>query len=457
MMSKVKIVAIAKDEGAYIAEWIFHHLYFGFDAIDVYVNRTTDNTCDILDAIAKKYPNVNYTYVNWIDMVDECVNIRMQHITYAQAFSAEQKNKVFSHILFIDIDEFWTPLNFKDSIHDCISLIPEHTCISFQWFNILGEKTEFVYLSQSVAGFYDPLVKSICSTNADIEKMQLHLPIFNQNEKFKGYFLSDGSRFVHSKNSHQVLDPSQTQTIRQYVILHRMFRSEIEYISLLHRGNPEKSNNIKLNRKLGFLKISEDQNIIEFDNKGYGKYVKSREDFFIKIQINNELTKAKDFVLKRAELTYESLPAELNSNHRKVTRILKGLKNTRIMAILDNTQQVRKNIENDKLEFSNIDINNFEKPEHIIAEISSIFESCGDKEVANKIREKQKLICLNIKNFKEPADILRDIALIFERNNDIDQACKVMQEAYLLRTDGPKIQNKLKQYKEIIQKRKKNA
>ena len=46
---KVKVVAIAKDEGAYIAEWIFHHLYFGFDAIDIYVNRTTDNTCQNLN------------------------------------------------------------------------------------------------------------------------------------------------------------------------------------------------------------------------------------------------------------------------------------------------------------------------------------------------------------------------------------------------------------------------
>ena len=29
----VKIIAIAKDEGAYLAEWIHHHLYFGFSEI----------------------------------------------------------------------------------------------------------------------------------------------------------------------------------------------------------------------------------------------------------------------------------------------------------------------------------------------------------------------------------------------------------------------------------------
>jgi hypothetical protein len=41
---KVKLVAIAKDEAAYLPDWIFHHIYFGFDHISVYVNNTTDNT-----------------------------------------------------------------------------------------------------------------------------------------------------------------------------------------------------------------------------------------------------------------------------------------------------------------------------------------------------------------------------------------------------------------------------
>lgn len=47
MAMKVKLVAIAKDEAAYLPDWIFHHLYFGFDSIDIYVNNTTDNTYDL--------------------------------------------------------------------------------------------------------------------------------------------------------------------------------------------------------------------------------------------------------------------------------------------------------------------------------------------------------------------------------------------------------------------------
>ena len=51
MKNKVKLVAIAKDEGAYLVDWIFHHLYFGFYAIDIYVNRTSDNTFEIADKL----------------------------------------------------------------------------------------------------------------------------------------------------------------------------------------------------------------------------------------------------------------------------------------------------------------------------------------------------------------------------------------------------------------------
>ena len=49
---KIKLVAIAKDEAAYLPEWIFHHLYFGFDAIDIYVNNTTDNTHELSQYLA---------------------------------------------------------------------------------------------------------------------------------------------------------------------------------------------------------------------------------------------------------------------------------------------------------------------------------------------------------------------------------------------------------------------
>ena len=59
-----RLVAIAKDEASYIADWIHHHLYFGFDQIHVYVNRTTDNTIAILKEITKRYTGVSFEVVH---------------------------------------------------------------------------------------------------------------------------------------------------------------------------------------------------------------------------------------------------------------------------------------------------------------------------------------------------------------------------------------------------------
>ncbi len=446
-MSKVKIVAIAKDEGAYIAEWVFHHLYFGFDAIDIYINRTTDNTTNILDKISSQYPNINYFYADWIDMHPKQVSHYMQKIIYSQAFKEEQYKDDFTHILFIDIDEFWTPLNFRDSIHSCLLSLPKNVSISFQWFNILGEKVPFNYITKSINGFTTHQIKSICPLNADIDMMGIHLSKFHKNNKFKGYFLSDGSSFVHNKDKLECLTKTQAKVMRPCIILHRMFRSEIEYISLLYKGRAGDNSSIKLNR-MGFIETIEIKNSIDFDDNSYSQYEKEREIFIIKLHINDELEKAKEFVLKRAQLTIAALPQELNNNYENIFKVLSGLRNAQIISILEDTKEDRKIIEKYKLEFSNINIDSFEKTEDILGEISSVFKKYGDQQTVDNINKDWVLICENIRSIKMTADVLRNMAFVYERKNNIDQAYKIMQKALWLRPSGLLIQEKLKKYKE---------
>ena len=51
MKNNVALVAIASNEQAYLSEWIFHHLWFGFDPILVLVNRSDDATEAVLEQI----------------------------------------------------------------------------------------------------------------------------------------------------------------------------------------------------------------------------------------------------------------------------------------------------------------------------------------------------------------------------------------------------------------------
>lgn len=77
---KVKLVAVAKDESAYLAEWCAHHLYFGFDEITVYLNRTTDNSCDVLSRLSVIDNRVKTRYCDWVDWLPRNTSRQLQKL-----------------------------------------------------------------------------------------------------------------------------------------------------------------------------------------------------------------------------------------------------------------------------------------------------------------------------------------------------------------------------------------
>jgi hypothetical protein len=55
----IHLTGCAKNEAAYLPEWIFHHLNIGFNSIKVYVNNTDDNSIEVLNKIIKHHPQVS--------------------------------------------------------------------------------------------------------------------------------------------------------------------------------------------------------------------------------------------------------------------------------------------------------------------------------------------------------------------------------------------------------------
>ena len=49
MEAKIKLVAIAKNEAAYLPQWIHHHFSIGFNEIEIFINDTTDNSLAICE------------------------------------------------------------------------------------------------------------------------------------------------------------------------------------------------------------------------------------------------------------------------------------------------------------------------------------------------------------------------------------------------------------------------
>jgi len=114
-MAKVKLVAVAKDEAAYLPEWIFHHLTIGFDEIDIHVNNTTDNTWELQNKL-KALPQVNFIDA---DPIFSGGYVFPQEEVYEQALLSARAEG-FTHMMFLDIDEFWFSPSIEFSIKDFI-------------------------------------------------------------------------------------------------------------------------------------------------------------------------------------------------------------------------------------------------------------------------------------------------------------------------------------------------
>jgi len=332
-MNKIKLVAIAKDEAAYLPEWIFHHLYFGFHEIEILINRTTDNTEDLLSKIIDKFPQVSFRKVDWIDTTPPSHFI--QYIAYAESYNRASIDNSLSHLCFLDIDELWVPSDFKSSISDIVKQALPFDTLSFHWLNVLNEE-EFSHLEREVHVQPAPTVKSIINLSSEIEKIQLHLPMLKSNSGIQK--LSNGQPFLHSSKERQRLQDKALMEHYPAYILHRMYRSELEYISLLQRGRPSDSFPFKRNRP-GYIKKCKNERFIEFNEPAFHNYEVAFEAFRSEVQISELLVVAKKNIKNRAKKTIELLnkqsadtdPADI----KDLVRIFSGLQEVSIQESIE--------------------------------------------------------------------------------------------------------------------------
>ena len=97
------LVAIARDENAYILEWIAHHLAVGFSKIIVYDNESSDGMLDTLRRIAAVCPDV---------IVETTKSFGINASPQTASYNDALKRIETDWTMFLDIDEFLIP--FRD-------------------------------------------------------------------------------------------------------------------------------------------------------------------------------------------------------------------------------------------------------------------------------------------------------------------------------------------------------
>ena len=318
---KIKLVAIAKNEAAYLPDWIFHHMYCGFDHISIYVNNTDDNTQDIIDALKTE---------KRVEFVDG--NRFFQKYTRPPQISVylhelyRSRWQGYSHVMFLDIDEFLMSQNLELNFRSLVKKIETKVC-SFEWFHKMDEHQTFLApIAQSVIGRRAPQVKSILSTSVEFERINPH-NIFNAD---LDYALADGSKIIFTKENYSKLSVKEQQNpLKEWFVMHRMLRHEIEYIAALKRGRPigesRKTSMFKDNRN-GIFDSSKNE-VLQFPASAFAEYNVERKAFLNKYHLKVLIDVGQKHVLSRYADVIEMIKTAPKEEANTLQKVLKNITN----------------------------------------------------------------------------------------------------------------------------------
>ncbi|MCP1548838.1 MULTISPECIES: glycosyltransferase family 2 protein [Methylorubrum] len=110
----VTLVAIARNEGPYLVEWLAHHLAVGFDRIVVYDNESQDDTRALFKALSPR--DLRLRRVPWPSPLDDSAQV----LAYHHALTG----LATPWVMYLDLDEFLVPFGHAD-MAGLIGSLPE--------------------------------------------------------------------------------------------------------------------------------------------------------------------------------------------------------------------------------------------------------------------------------------------------------------------------------------------
>lgn len=315
---KVKLVAIAKDEAAYLPEWIFHHLYMGFDHINIYINNSNDNSGTLADLLA-----VNKS----VSFIDGDTYFKAYDAPQIEIYKKELRDsrlQGYSHVMFLDIDEFWLSKDMAMSITDFIKEHP-YPISCFEWLNRTSEDKAFLPpMDCNISGQRGRQVKSLISTSVIVRHINPHGVIGHRCMPR----LANGQEFpVSLANFSKVDETELAKPIKDFYIMHRMYRSEQEYVALLTRGRPIKRADIgqfKGNRR-GYLTSDSDTNV-GFPEEMIASYQEQYRNFCNTLGLNAVIKDAREYILQKRFELVDKLKSAPKSEAATLKKILKRVR-----------------------------------------------------------------------------------------------------------------------------------
>lgn len=448
---RIKLAAIARDEAAYLPEWIFHHLEFGFDEIEIYINNTTDNSLDVIGAISKNYPVV----ANNADALFESSTNNFQPLAY-KALADKAIADGFTHIMFLDIDEFWTPADFKTTIKELLHNYNYPQALCLNWFVHCAEAEFSPCYANNIKGINNGHVKTIFQLNLNWDKIDIH----NVIGKEITYTRGDGSVFDFG-DSTQCAITDKPKVTQDFFIIHRMFRSQMEYIALIGRGRPNKAK-VKTGRNGYYVKHITD--VITFDDVLLKEYYEKFEVFLKQGQLMPLIEQSRNFVRERYKTVIKWAKEASSSEVPLFVQVFQRINLSEVNSVREELIQ--------KLELATLDVKTLTKPSYsylLFLFLGKLLIQIGFDRVAHKILFKASKELPNVDAVQlassienalpktdypkaKYADLYRELAIYWYKQNQPVLAGIFITKARELRPKGPYI---IRLYNEIMEERSK--
>ena len=318
---KIKLIAIAKNEAANLPQWVFHHFRLGVDSIDVYVNGSSDNSIEISRKINSFEPR--FRFYDADHRLKKCTlkGKNFQKHIYNRALKKCKRDGSFSHLLVLDLDEYLMPDKLEHNLKDMIRSTGKASVIAFPWCLDAPNSTktepfqEFICTKINLKPHH--IVKSV-GRLSEIKKVLPHGFILSsksiQDSIKAKRILSSGieinqnnSRIHGSHLSRKLLNVFKNKVSESWFTLHRVNKSEAEYLASLLKGRPSKVakkdfNLLLKNNRKGF-KIFNPKTMYQktYSSISVSSYNSDYIKFLQHLNIKTELERSQKFILAQLD------------------------------------------------------------------------------------------------------------------------------------------------------------
>ena len=257
MKINTKLIAIAKNEGAYLPQWIYHHFSIGFDEIEIYINDTTDNSIEICEKIQKNHSGLTFHIADKLRLE----SVREQRSFQISAYNNSLHNSSnTTHLMALDLDEYLICRNMNEKLSTLLKRQKSPDCLSFLWYSDdYSSKKSFSHPLQPENTIYRmDHVKTISKLSKKVHSCSHHNFIYKSEEKVINLLggtiirLDDkiNTQSRRSKLAKEQLNALSSKSPEPWFVLHCIYKSEEEYLASLCRGRGHNNDQrpLKVNR-----------------------------------------------------------------------------------------------------------------------------------------------------------------------------------------------------------------